>query len=138
MNAIMFRLARCITFGTLALAITSASVLAADTYPTKSIRLIVPFAAGGGTDAVARTVAQSLSRRLSQPVDVDNRGGGGGTIGTMAVVQAPADGYTLLLGTNATMVLNPLLHPSIKYRVDKDLVPVGGIASVSYLSLIHI
>ena len=110
----------------------SASAIAAD-YPTGPVRLVVPFAAGGGTDSVARSVAQGLSKQLSQQVIVDNRGGAGGSIGTTAVTQAPPDGYTLLLGSNGTMVLNPILFPNLKYKVDKDLVPVGGIAQVPYL-----
>ena len=97
------------------------------------IKLVVPFAAGGGTDGVARAVAQVLSEKLGQTVIVDNRPGAGGSIGTLAVVQAPADGLTLLLGSNGTMVLNPALYPNLKYKVDRDLVPVGGIASLPYL-----
>lgn len=107
--------------------------LAADPYPSSPIKLIVPFAASGGTDAVARVVAQVLASRLPQPVIVENKPGAGGSIGTMAVVQAPADGHTLLLGSNGTMVLNPLLYTTLKYQVDKDLVPVAGLAAIPYL-----
>jgi tripartite-type tricarboxylate transporter receptor subunit TctC len=129
----MIKFLRCIAFGVSLFAFAAESAMAADAYPSRAIRLIVPFSAGGGTDAIARLVAQSLAKRLSQPVVVDNRPGAGGSIGTIAVTQAPADGYTLLLGTNATMVLNPLLQQNVKYKLDKDLVAVGGIASVSYL-----
>lgn len=107
---------------------------AADPYPASPIKLVVPFAASGGTDAVARVVAQVLASRVPQPVVVENRPGAGGSIGTMAVVQAPADGYTLLLGSNGTMVLNPALYPAaLKYQVDRDLVPVAGLASIPFL-----
>lgn len=111
----------------------AASAAAAEAYPSAPVRLVVPFAAGGGTDAVARVVAQGLSRRLSQQVIVDNKPGAGGSIGTLAVSQAGADGYTLLLGSNGTMVLNPLLHTSLRYSVERDFVPVLGIAAVPYL-----
>jgi len=111
----------------------SQTCLAADAYPTSAVKLVVPFAAGGGTDAVARIVAQVVGGRLSQPMVVDNKPGAGGSIGTLAVTQAQADGHTLLLGSNGTMVLNPLLYPQLKYRVERDLVPVAGIASVPYL-----
>ncbi len=107
--------------------------LAADAYPSNAVKLVVPFAAGGGTDTVARVVAQVLGERLAKPLIVDNRPGAGGSIGTLAVTQAQADGYTLLLGSNGTIVLNTLLYPQLKYQVDRDLVPVAGIASVPYL-----
>lgn len=107
--------------------------LAADVYPANPVKLVVPFAAGGGTDSVARALSQTLAARLPQPVVVDNRPGAGGSIGTLAVVQSAGDGYTLLLGSNGTMVLNPLLYPQLKYQVERDLVPVAGIASVPYL-----
>ena len=103
------------------------------TYPTTAVRLVVPFAAAGGTDSVARVVVQVMGMRLGQPVVVDNRPGAGGSIGTLAVTQAKPDGYTLLLGSNGTMVLNPLLYPQLKYQVDRDLVPVAGIATVPFL-----
>ncbi|WP_255593104.1 tripartite tricarboxylate transporter substrate binding protein [Acidovorax sp. sif0732] len=102
-------------------------------YPTTAVRLVVPFAAAGGTDSVARVVVQVMGTRLGQPVVVDNRPGAGGSIGTLAVTQATPDGHTLLLGSNGTMVLNPLLYPQLKYQVDRDLVPVAGIAAVPFL-----
>jgi tripartite-type tricarboxylate transporter receptor subunit TctC len=107
--------------------------MAADVYPSNPVKLVVPFAAGGGTDSVARVIAQVLGGRILQPVVVENKPGAGGSIGTIAAVQSPADGHTLLLGSNGTMVLNPLLYPQLKYQVDRDLVPVAGIASVPYL-----
>lgn len=115
------------------LAALSLPAMATDVYPANPVKLVVPFAAGGGTDGVARIVAQVLATRLPQPVVVDNRPGAGGSIGSLAVAQAPADGYTLLLGSNGTMVLNPLLYPQLKYQVERDFVPVAGIASVPFL-----
>ncbi len=133
----MIRLIRSLGFSMLALMLATTTAKAAEAYPSGPVRLVVPFAAGGGTDTVARAIAQGLSKRLSQQVVVDNRPGAGGSIGTTAVTQAPADGYTLLLGSNGTMVLNPLLYPNLKYKVDRDLLPVGGIAAVPYLIAAH-
>lgn len=120
-------------FATVGLMLGTVVAEAADAFPSAPVRLVVPFAAAGGTDAVARVVAQALSKRLSQQVIVDNKPGAGGSIGTQAVTQAGADGYTLLLGSNGTMVLNPLLHTNLRYNVERDLVPVSGIAAVPYL-----
>lgn len=133
----MIRLIRSLGVCAAALMVATTPVMAAEAYPSGPVRLVVPFAAGGGTDTVARAIAQGLSKRLSQQVVVDNRPGAGGSIGTTAVTQAPADGYTLLLGSNGTMVLNPLLYPALKYKVDRDLLPVGGIAAVPYLIAAH-
>ena len=76
--------------------------VAAQSYPTGPVRIVVPFAAGGGTDTVARVVAQVLATKLPHPVVIDNKPGAGGSIGTIAVTQALADGHTLLLGSNGT------------------------------------
>lgn len=108
------------------------TILAAE-FPSAPIKLVVPFAAGGGTDSIARAVTQAMAGRLAQPVVIENKGGAGGTIGTLAVTASKPDGHTLLLGSNGTMVLNPLLYPKLKYQVDRDLVPVAGLASVPYL-----
>ena len=116
-----------------ALLVCAAGTAAAADYPTMGVKLVVPFAAGGGTDAVARVVAQAMAGKFPQPVIVDNKGGAGGSIGTLAVTQAQPDGHTLLLGSNGTMVLNPLLYPALKYNVERDLVPVAGLASLPYL-----
>ena len=78
-------------------------------YPTKPIRLLIPYAPGGGTDLVTRPVTQKLSEIFKQQFLFDNRGGGFGVIATEVVARAPADGYTLLMGTTATMTVNPVL-----------------------------
>lgn len=102
------------------------SLLFAQSYPTKAITLVVPFAPGGGTDSIARDVAKSLSEKLGQPVIVDNKGGGGGSIGANAVAKAPADGYTLLFATS-TFITNAAAEASIPYNVEKDFAPVSMI-----------
>lgn len=107
--------------------------LAAEVWPAKPIKLIVGFAAGGGTDVIARAVAQSLSNRLGQPVIVENKPGAGGALGMIAGAAAAADGYTLILGSNGTMILNTLLYPQLKYQVERDFAAVGGLAVLPYL-----
>ena len=106
---------------------------AADPWPSQPIKLIVGFAAGGGTDVIARAVAQSLSTRLGQPVIVENKPGAGGSLGMIAGAAAAPDGYTLTLGSNGTMTLNTLLYPNLKYQVERDFTPIGGLASLPYL-----
>jgi tripartite-type tricarboxylate transporter receptor subunit TctC len=97
---------------------------AAETYPTRPVRLIVPYQAGQGTDVAARYFAERLSKSLGQQFVVDNRPGAGGNIGTDAVAHAAADGYTLLMGTNATQTMNEFLYPSTGYNAEKDFAPI--------------
>ena len=105
--------------------LVAAPLCGAQGYPTKPVRFVITYPPGGTTDFVGRPVAQKLSEFLGQPVVVDNRGGAGGVIGTMIVAQAPADGYTLLLGTSAGMLINPLLNPKLPYDPFKDFAPVS-------------
>ncbi|HEY8609913.1 MAG TPA: tripartite tricarboxylate transporter substrate-binding protein, partial [Roseomonas sp.] len=84
-------------------------------FPTRPIRLIAPFPPGGAADVISRLLSQPLSAALGQPVVVENRSGSGGRIGTEAVVRAPADGYTLLMGSQATNSINPPLYPDLPY-----------------------
>ncbi|MCA3232994.1 MAG: tripartite tricarboxylate transporter substrate binding protein, partial [Cupriavidus sp.] len=86
------------------------SALAADAFPSKPIRFIVPYAAGGTTDLVARTVGQRVAEKLGQPVVIENRPGAGGNIGMEAVAKAPADGYTIGFGAISTNALNPHIY----------------------------
>lgn len=102
---------------------------AAPGYPTKPVRLIVPFPAGGPTDAMARLIGQHLSQQLGQPVIVDNRGGAGGTIATEAAAGAAPDGYTLFFATTGTMAINPSLYRSMKVDPIKAFDAVGSVAS---------
>ena len=102
-----------------------APLAAAQNYPTRPIRFVITYPPGGTTDFIGRPVAQKLSEFLGQPVVVDNRGGAGGVIATVTVAQAPADGYTLLLGTSAGMLINPLLNPKLPYDAFRDFSPVS-------------
>jgi tripartite-type tricarboxylate transporter receptor subunit TctC len=99
-------------------------------YPTRVITLVVPYAPGGGVDAMARIVAAKLSNALKQQVIVDNRGGGGGILGTFAVARAEPNGYTLLLGHTGTISIIPNLHVHAGYDPRKDFAPIGLIASM--------
>lgn len=98
-------------------------------YPSKPIRLVVPFPAGGPTDIVARPFAKFLGDALGQSLVVDNRGGAGGTIGATAVASAPPDGYTLLIGTVGTNAINPSLYRKLNYSPEKDFTPIATLAS---------
>jgi len=104
----------------------------AQAYPSRPIRIIVPFAPGGTTDIVGRQMGQRLTEALGQPVVIENRSGGNTAIGADAVAKAAADGHTLLFTNDATFVLNPVLFPSLPYNVSKDFVPV---ATVTYVAL---
>lgn len=94
-------------------------------YPQRPISLVVPFSAGGPTDAMARVLAQGLGERLSQQVIVDNRGGAGGGIAAELVARAAPDGYTLFFGTTGTMAINPSLYQNLRYDSVKDFAPVS-------------
>lgn len=97
-------------------------------FPNKPIRIIVPFTAGGGSDAAARYFGDKLGEALRQPMLVENRPGGlSGSIGTLAVKAAPADGYTLLVGSSSPMVINPIVVKDLPYDPGKDFKPVGGL-----------
>lgn len=110
---------------------------AADTYPNKPIKLVVPYPAGGGTDTFARPLAQRLSTRLGQNVIVDNRGGAGGSIGMEYVSRAPADGYTLLLALTPQLAVNGALYEKIPYDPIKSFTQISLIAEAPYLLLVN-
>ncbi len=99
----------------------------AQNWPDKPIRIIVPYAAGQGADILARVMADELARTLKQPIVVENKAGAGGNIGAASAARAPADGYTFLLGTNATNAANEFLYADPGYRASTDFVPVGMI-----------
>lgn len=105
----------------------------AQPFPSAPVKLVVPFAPAGGTDAVARAVAQSLGKQLGQSVIVENRPGAAGALGSLAVVRAPADGYTLLLGSNGPIAISPSLDPKLLYDPARDLRPVAAVASVPFM-----
>jgi len=108
----------------LALPVFNAALAADTAYPTKPIRLIAPFPAGGTSDTIARTLGQKLTEAWKQGVVVDNRGGVGGIVGTTMAARAPADGYTLLVGNVGPVAINGSLYKSLDYDAVRDFVPV--------------
>jgi tripartite-type tricarboxylate transporter receptor subunit TctC len=109
---------------------------AADPFPNHALTLVVPYSPGATTDYIARAVARDLGKDLGQPVIVENRAGANGIIGTMHVVQAAPDGYTLLLSTDSGMVLNPLLQKNLPYAPDTDLAPVALLSDLPQVLLV--
>ena len=110
---------------------------AADPYPVKPIRFIIPFAPGGGNDLVARVIAQHMTEAWHFQVIADNRAGGGGTVGTQTAATAAPDGYTLLLGYTGTLAINPELYPNIPYDPIKDFAPVAMAAGTALVAVVH-
>ena len=108
----------------------------AQTYPTRPVRIIVPFAPAGATDITARLMGQWLSERLSQQFVIENRPGGGSNIGTEVVAHAPPDGYTLLM-FNAAPLINALLYDKLNYNFLRDIVPIAGIFRVPNVMVVH-
>ena len=105
-------------------------------YPEKAVKIIVPYGAGGNTDTVARIAAEFLSNELGQPFVVENRGGGGGTVGSGIAAAADPDGYTLLFGTAGSISVNPLLR-EVKYDPNKDFTPISNCVSSSMLIVVN-
>ena len=115
---------------TLFVGLFSASALAQTAqWPTRSIKIVIPFGAGGGTDVIGRFLAQKLTENLGQTVVVDNRPGAGGSLGSAEVARAPADGYTILLGSSSTHGINPGMYAKLPYDPLKDFEPIGLIAT---------
>ncbi|WP_137176786.1 tripartite tricarboxylate transporter substrate binding protein [Roseomonas sp. AR75] len=113
------------------------AVARAQAFPSRPIRLICPFAAGGSADASARMLAEPLGAALGQPVVVENRPGGGATIGAQAVARATPDGHTLLYGTPGPQIINPWLMRSVPYDPVKDFAPVSGYKRAPNLLAVH-
>jgi tripartite-type tricarboxylate transporter receptor subunit TctC len=120
----------------LACAAAAPALWAQDPWPTKTIRIVVPFAAGGTSDALARLLGQKLQDALKQTVIVENKAGAGGVIGADAVAKSAPDGYTLLLGTIASHAINPALQPKMPYDAAKDFVPVFFIGNIANVLLV--
>ncbi len=106
-------------------------------YPDKPLRLIVPYPPGGLTDAVARQVGKALGERLAQPVVIDNVPGGGGNIGADKAAKAPADGYTLYIGNNATVGINTLIYKGLPFDPIADLAPISLVAESQTILVVH-
>ncbi|HET9023296.1 MAG TPA: tripartite tricarboxylate transporter substrate-binding protein, partial [Burkholderiaceae bacterium] len=118
-------------FRVLALCLTAvlvAGTAAAQTFPTKTVKIIVPQTPGGASDALARIVGQKLSERWGQPVVVENRPGAGGNIGMEAVAKSPADGYTLLMSYVGTHAINGALYKKLPFDPEKDFTAVATLA----------
>jgi len=109
----------------------------AQDYPSRPITLIVPYAAGGGNDLMARSAAEKMSKTLGHQIVIENRGGAGGSIATRAIAKAAADGYTLGLGGTGTLAINPTLYGHVGYDPRKDFAPVGLIATSALVVCVH-
>jgi tripartite-type tricarboxylate transporter receptor subunit TctC len=123
----------------LALALSAATAVSvrADDYPSRPIRLIVPFAAGGAADSVARILGKRVGDALGQTFVIEDRGGGGGIIGTELVKNADADGYTLLLGQSGPISINPGIYTKLSYDPEKDFAPITMTTSYPYVVVVN-
>ncbi len=113
------------------------ALAAAQSYPAKAVRLIVPFPAGGGSDIVGRIMAQRLTSQLKQQVYVDNRAGAGGSIGTEAAARAATDGYTMVLASTSEIAVNPSLYTRLTYDTVRDLAALAMVASTPIVVVVH-
>ncbi|KJK24568.1 ABC transporter substrate-binding protein [Burkholderiaceae bacterium 16] len=120
----MITVRKCIATGLAAIPLLAATASAETAFPSKPVRWVVPYAAGGGSDFLARSIGQALSARLDQPVVVDNKPGGNTAIAAAETARSPADGYTVLSADNGTLVFNPALYKTLSYNPVKDLAPV--------------
>ena len=113
------------------------STTAAQTFPAKPIRLVVPFAPGGSSSIVARTIAAEMEKGLGQPIVVDNKSGGGGNVAMQEVAAAAADGYTLIIGHIGSLAVNPYMYDKLPYDVDRDFAAVSLLAVVPSIFVVH-
>ncbi len=112
-------------------------VHAQDAYPTRPIRMMVPFSPGGASDTAARVVGQQLAPRLGQQIVIENRPGAGGVIGTEMAARATPDGYSLLMGSNTEIVINPNLYKKLPYNTQRDFAPVSMVADTPLIMVVH-
>src|SRR5258706_15257411 len=124
-----------IAFASITLALAATAI--AQTYPSKPVRLIVPFAAGGNVDITARQIAPGVSELLGQNVIVDNRVGAGGIIGAEGVAKSAPDGYTLMMGSNSTVSVAPSLYPKLSYHPVRDFAPISLVATTPFVLVVH-
>ena len=129
----MVRVLRCCLFASIC--VTASAV--AQTYPTKPIRLISPYAPGGGSDTLARTIGPKLTESWAQPVIIENRPGAGGSIGAEAAAKATPDGYTLFVTPNAVLTINPHIYPHLRYDPIRDFAPITVASNSPYLLVLH-
>ena len=120
-----------------AVAVLVAPATSAQDYPTKPIRLVVPYPTAGTTDPLSRMLAEALGKALGQPVVVENKPGANGNIGTAEAVKAAPDGYTLAVVSSGTLATNPALYKSMPFDVKKDLVPIATFSSVPNILVVH-
>lgn len=113
------------------------TALAADNYPSKPVRLIIPFAPGGSTDLVGRMIAEYVGRELGQTVVVENKGGAGGAVGAEFIARAEPDGYTIGMATVSTHGSNPAIHTNLKYDPVKDFAPVSNVMGIPSVFAVH-
>lgn len=132
----MLSVVKTLALGLAAAVTLSAGSTAAQTWPTRPITLIVPFAAGGGTDAFARPLAQQLDTQLGQRVIIENRPGAGGTAGAAAAAKAEPDGYTFFVGA-AHHAIAPAIYPKLTYDLERDFVPIGMIARPPHVVVVN-
>ncbi len=135
-------MSHCITRRLCAVAFTAsafglAGVAQAQTFPSKPVRIVVPFAPGGATDILARLLGEKLAPRLGQPVIIDNKAGAAGILGTDAVAKAAPDGHTLVLGLSSSLLTNQFLYEKLPFNVQRDLVLVSQIATAPLLLVVH-
>jgi tripartite-type tricarboxylate transporter receptor subunit TctC len=121
----------------LVLGVANAAPAAAQTFPARPIRIVVPFAPGGITDILARALGQKLGEALGQPVVIDNRPGGNSQVGAEIVARAPPDGTTLMVSADTTFVMNPHLYGRLAYDPSKDFVPVSGLGISPQALVVH-
>jgi len=122
-----------VLFAVLLLSLNSA----AQTFPNKPIRLVVPFAPGGSSSIVARAVAIEMEKGLGQPIVIENKGGGGGNVAMLEVAKAEPDGYTLIIGHVGSLAMNPFMYDKLPYDVDRDFAPVSLLAIVPAIFVVH-
>jgi len=119
------------------IALAAIGAAQAQDYPSRPITLVVPYAAGGGNDVMARIVAEKMSRSLGQQIVIENKGGAGGSIATRQIAKAAPDGYMLGLGGTGTLAINPTLYANAGYDPRRDFAPVGLIATSALVVLVH-
>src|SRR4051812_6197692 len=113
--------------------VAAASAEAQSDYPSRAITLLVPFAAGGSSDVVMRLVSAKVAESIKQTIVIENRPGGGGNVAAMALKNAPADGYTLMMGHTGTHAINATLYPDLKFDPIKDFQPITALISFNNL-----